>query len=116
MYESIPTAIIPIDWSYRANRFELGSRADPASWLEEPYNVSDVLAVVSDRCVITGCLLIDLMMLIDPYHSMIVRLALPATTASEISIARLLQLSTLSFIAFYRFYRFLQWFSNSVRG
>ena len=26
-----------VDWSYRANRFELGSRSDPASWLEEPY-------------------------------------------------------------------------------
>ena len=23
-------------WSYHANRFELGSRPDPASWLEEP--------------------------------------------------------------------------------
>ena len=25
------------DWSYRANRFKLGSRSDPASWLEETY-------------------------------------------------------------------------------
>ena len=28
-----------VDWSYCANRFELGSRSDPASWLEEPYSV-----------------------------------------------------------------------------
>ena len=28
-----------VDWSYHANRFELGSRSDPASWLEEPYGV-----------------------------------------------------------------------------
>ena len=55
----LPTTV---DWSYRTNRFELGSRSDPASWLEEPY-----------RCVIIGCLLIDLMMLIDSYCSMIVR-------------------------------------------
>ena len=54
--------------SYRANRFELGSRSDPASWLEEPY-----------RCVVIGCLLIDLVMLIDSYRSMIVRFASPAT-------------------------------------
>ena len=40
----------------------------PASWLEEPY-----------RCVVIGCLLIDLVMLIDTYRSMIVRFALPAT-------------------------------------
>ena len=32
----LPTTV---DWSYRANRFELGSRSDPASWLEEPYSV-----------------------------------------------------------------------------
>ena len=57
-----------VDWSYRANRFELGSRSDPASWLEEPY-----------RCVVIGCLLIDLVMLIDTYRSMIVRFASPAT-------------------------------------
>ena len=25
-----------VDWSYRTNRFELGSRSDPASWLEQP--------------------------------------------------------------------------------
>ena len=46
-----------VDWSYCANRFELGSRSDPASWLEEPY-----------RCVVIGCL-------IDSYRSMIVRFA-----------------------------------------
>ena len=57
-----------VDWSYRANRFELGSRSDPVSWMEEPY-----------RCVIIGCLLIDLVMLIDSYRSMIVRFASPAT-------------------------------------
>ena len=56
------------DWSHRANRFELGSRSDLASWLEEPY-----------RCVVIGCLLIDLVMLIDTYGSMIVRVASPAT-------------------------------------
>ena len=51
-----------VDWSYRANRFELGSRSDPVSWLEEPY-----------RCVVIGCLLID------SYRSMIVRFASRAT-------------------------------------
>ena len=34
-----------VDWSYRANRFELGSRS--ASWWEEPISV--------DRCVVIGC-------------------------------------------------------------
>ena len=29
--------------------------------------------LLTDRCVVIGCLLIDLMMLIDTYHSMIVR-------------------------------------------
>ena len=53
-----------VDWSYCANRFELGSRYDPASWLEEPY-----------RCVVIGCLLINLVVLIDSYRSMIVRFA-----------------------------------------
>ena len=53
-----------VDWSYCANR----SRSDPASWLEEPY-----------RCVVIGCLLIDLVMLIDSYRSMIMRFASPAT-------------------------------------
>ena len=57
-----------VNWSYHANRFELGSRPDPASWLEEPY-----------WCVIIGCLLIDLVMLIDTHHSMIVRFKSPAT-------------------------------------
>ena len=57
-----------VDWSYCVNRFELGSRPDPASWLEEPY-----------RCAIIGCLLINLEMLIDTYRSMIVRFASPAT-------------------------------------
>ena len=28
----LPTTV---DWSYRANRFELGSKSDPASWLED---------------------------------------------------------------------------------
>ena len=50
------------------NRFELGSRSDPASWLEESY-----------RCVVIGGLLIDLVMLIDAYRSMIVRFTSPAT-------------------------------------
>ena len=31
------------------------------------------------RCVVIGCLLINLVMLIDSYHSMIVRFAPPAT-------------------------------------
>ena len=57
-----------VDWSYRANRFELGARSDPASWLEEPY-----------RCVTIGWLLIDLLMLIDSYRSMIVRYTLWVT-------------------------------------
>ena len=57
-----------VDWSYRANRFELRSRTDPVSWLVEPY-----------RCVVIGCFLIDLVMLIDSYRSMIVRSASPAT-------------------------------------
>ena len=30
----LPTTV---DWSYRANRLELGTRYDPASWLEEAY-------------------------------------------------------------------------------
>ena len=65
-----------VDWSYRANRFELGSRSDTASWLEEPYS-----RLVTDRCVVIGCLLINVMMLIiiDTYHSMIMRFALSAT-------------------------------------
>ena len=57
-----------VDWYYRTNRFELGSTSDPASWLEEP-----------SRCVVIGRLLMDLMMLIDSYRSMIVRFASPAT-------------------------------------
>ena len=43
-----------VDWSYRANIFELGSRSDPTSC----------------RCVVIGCLLMDLVMLIDSYCSM----------------------------------------------
>ena len=43
-----------VDWSYCANRFELGSRSG---------------------CVIIGCLLIDLVMLSDSYRSTIVRFA-----------------------------------------
>ena len=69
---------VTVDWSYRANRFELGSRSDRASWLEEPCRVL-WLAVVTDRCVVIGCLLIDLVILIDTYRSMIVRFASPAT-------------------------------------
>ena len=57
-----------VDWSYCANRIELGSRSDTASWMEEPY-----------RCVVICCLLIDFVMLIDRYRSMIVRFASPAT-------------------------------------
>ena len=56
------------DWFYCTNRFELGSKFDPASWLEEPC-----------RCVIIGCLLIDLVMLIESCRSMIVRFPLPTT-------------------------------------
>ena len=43
-------------------------KIDLISQGEEPY-----------RCVIIGCLLIDLVMLIDTYHSIIVRFALPTT-------------------------------------
>ena len=59
--EVIKPLVIPptVDWSYCANRFELGSRSDPASRLEEPYSV------------IIGCLLIDHVMLIDSHRSMI---------------------------------------------
>ena len=57
-----------VHWSYHVNRFELGSRSDPVSWLDKPY-----------RCVVIGCLLIDLVMLIDSYRSMIVRFTSPAT-------------------------------------
>ena len=71
----LPTTV---DWSYRANRFDLGSRSDPASWLEEPYSVL-WLAVITDRCVVIGCLLIDLVILIDSYRSMIVTFASPVT-------------------------------------
>ena len=60
--------LAPVDWSYCASRFELGSRSDPSSWLEEPY-----------RCVFIGCSLIDLVVLIDNYRSTIVRFALPTT-------------------------------------
>ena len=35
--------------------------------------------MLTDRCVVIGCLLINLMMLIDTYRSMIVRFAAPAT-------------------------------------
>ena len=35
--------------------------------------------LLTDRCVVIGCLLIDLIMLIGTYRSMIVRFALPAT-------------------------------------
>ena len=67
------------------NRFELGSRSDPASWLEEPY-----------RCVVIGCLLIDLVMLIDSHHSIIIRFALPATRGF---LSPLLSLSSCLFAA-----------------
>ena len=30
---------LTVDWSYSPNRFELGSRSYPASWLEEPYSI-----------------------------------------------------------------------------
>ena len=30
---------VTVDWSYHGNRFELGSRSDTASWLEEPYSI-----------------------------------------------------------------------------
>ena len=48
------------DWSYRANRYVLGSSSDPASWLEEPYT-----------CVIIVFLLIYLVMLIDSYSCIV---------------------------------------------
>ena len=32
----LPTTV---DWSYQDNRFELGLKPDPASWLEKPYRV-----------------------------------------------------------------------------
>ena len=35
--------------------------------------------LLTDRCVVIGCLLIELMMLIDTYHSMIVRFTSPTT-------------------------------------
>ena len=38
---------VAVDWSYHANRFELGSRSDPASWLEELYSVKFWLALVN---------------------------------------------------------------------
>ena len=79
-YEKTSGCPATVDWSYRANKFELGSRSNPVSWLEEPYGVL-WLAVVNWqlRYVVIGCLLIDVMMLIDTYRSMIVRFASPAT-------------------------------------
>ena len=72
----LPTTV---DWSYRANRFELGSRSDPASWLEELYSVL-WLAVVNWQ-VCCYWLLVNLILwcIIDSYRSMLVRFALPAT-------------------------------------
>ena len=69
-----------VDWSYHANRFELGSRSDPASWLvwRNLIAYSDWLSL-TDKCVVIGCLLINLIMLLDTYRSMIVRFASPAT-------------------------------------
>ena len=43
------------------------------------YNSVLWLAVVTDSHVVSGCLLIDLVMLIDTYRSMIVRFVSPAT-------------------------------------
>ena len=43
----LPTTV---DWSYRTNRFELGSRSDPASWLEEPYSILWLVVVNWQVC------------------------------------------------------------------
>ena len=68
----LPATVV---WSYRSNRFELGSRSDHISWLEEHCSVL-WLAVVTDRCVVIGCLLTDSC---DTYRSMLVRFASPVT-------------------------------------
>ena len=65
-----------VEWSYCANKFELVSRSDPTSWLEEPYSIYSDWLVLTDRCVVIGCLLIDSR---DTYRSMIVRFASPTT-------------------------------------
>ena len=41
------------------NRFELGSRSDLASWLEEVLTAYSDWLLLTDRCAVIGCLLID---------------------------------------------------------
>ena len=63
------------DWSYRANRFELGSRSDPTSWLEEPYSVTWLAFVNWQVC----CYWLLVNRLSWPYRSTKVRFGSPAT-------------------------------------
>ena len=65
-----------VNWSYHTNRFELGSRSDPASWLEEPFSILWLAVVNWQVCYVF--LFINLVMLIDTYRSMIVRIVSPA--------------------------------------
>ena len=66
-----------VDWSYRANIFELGSRSDPASWfIEEPYSIF-WLAIVNWQVFCYWLLVSQFSWHL--YHSMIVRLTSPAT-------------------------------------
>ena len=65
-----------VNWPYCANRFELGSRCDPASWLEEPYSKL-WLAVVNWQVLCCYWLLVNWSHDLD-YH-MIVRFTSPAT-------------------------------------
>ena len=65
-----------VDWCYCANRFEVGSRSDPASWLDEPYSVLWLALIVNCQVCCYWWLLIDSR---DSYRSMIVRFASPAT-------------------------------------
>ena len=90
---------VTVDWSFRANRFELAGGQDLAL-LPDWRNLiaySDWLLLTDrcvvntvydkdDRCVVTGCLLIDSR---DTYASMIMRFARFSLTASFSLLSRL---------------------------
>ena len=64
-----------VNWSYCANRFELGSRSDPISWLGEPYSV--LWLAVANWQVCCYWLVVNWSHDVDCH--MIVRFASPAT-------------------------------------
>ena len=62
---------VTVVWSYCANQ---RTRVKIWPWRK------------TDRCIVIGCLLIDLVMIIDTYRSMIVRFTLPATRGFLLSL------------------------------